>query len=43
MCVCVGGGGGGEGGQALRIGSRDKILRFKNNFIIIIIITPTHI
>ena len=40
--VCVGGGGGGGGGHALRIGSRDKILHFKNNFIIIIK-TPTYI
>ena len=39
VCVCVGGVGGvwGGGAYVLRIVSRDKILRFKNTLIIIII------
>ena len=34
LCVCVGGGG--EGGDALRIVSRDQILRFINYFLLLL-------
>ena len=33
LCVCVGGGG---GGHALRIVSRDKILRLKNTLFLLL-------